>query len=71
MSKCNHVKCQTRVQTAQLKISFSENIEEINEWPLTTGQISYRLNRYTDDIKKKVTSGQGSYSCTKDMAAKN
>ncbi|MCH9657213.1 matrixin family metalloprotease [archaeon] len=55
MSECNHVKCQTRIQTAQSKIAFSESENLIDEWPHNwpDGEISYRLNSYTDDIKKK------------------
>ena len=45
--------CQLRVTTD--KIEFHENIEGIDEWPHSwpEGEISYRLNNFTEDISKQ------------------
>jgi len=47
------ISCNAEVNELQDKITFTENIEGIDEWPhsFPDGEISYRLNNFSDDFK--------------------
>lgn len=47
--------CEAVVNELGQKIEFTENIEGIEEWPknFPAGEISYRLNNFSDDLSKK------------------
>ena len=49
----NNYECQ--LHSEKKSLHFYENIEGINEWPHSwpDGEISYRLNNFTNDIKKE------------------
>jgi len=51
------IKCSALANINANQLDFKENIEGLNEWPMKwnwkDGEISYRLNDYTDDIIQK------------------
>jgi len=48
-------RCEAVVNTVAQKIEFTENIEGIDEWPVSwpDGEVSYRLNDFSDDFSKR------------------
>ena len=48
-------KCTVEIQNDYQSIYFKENIQGINEYPYNCpdGEISYRLNSFTNDIAKE------------------
>ena len=50
-----NIKCEVVSDDSKNQINFSENIRGIDEWPHSwpDGEISYRLNNFSSDLKEK------------------